>query len=127
MGKLDQQELNGTLAAKWGRQLVPYIDTNDGFIHLLYADEALTGFAELLTKPKIGEFQNNKCVLVHLSTWMMLNQLASQTATPFRIVAVGKKIIVAAWRPLTGLKYAVRNTEYGAMLHIPITEFKELE
>lgn len=127
MGKLDLQQVNGTLAAKWGRQLVPYTDTNDGFIHCVYANEALTGFAEIILEPKIGEFNNNKCLLVHLSTWVMLNTLAAQTATPFRIVALGKNIIAAAWRPLTGLKYAVRNTEHGAMLHIPIGEFKTVE
>lgn len=127
MGKLDLHEVNGTLAAKWGRQLVPYTDTNDGFIHCVYANEALTGFAEIILEPKIGTFNDSKCLLVHLSTWMMLNALANQTATPFRIVAKGKTLIAAAWRPLTGLKYAIRNTEHGAMLHIPITEFKPVE
>lgn len=119
---MDLQELNGTLAAKWSRQLTPYADS----IHALYADEALTGFAELILKPNIGEFQNQKCVLVPLSTWVMLTTLAEKTVTPFRIVAVGKGIIVGAWRSHTGLKYAVRNTEHGACLHIPISEFKEL-
>lgn len=120
---MDLQELNGTLAAKWRRQLLPYSDN----IHCVYVDDALTGFAELILEPKIGKYNDQPCILVPLSTWMMLNMLAAQTVTPFRIVAVGKKIIVAAWRPLTGLKYAIRNTEHGpAMMHIPVSEFKEL-
>ena len=114
--------MNGTLAGAWKRQLVSYNES----IHLVYADEALTGFAALIDDPKIGEINGEKALLVPLPLWIMLKTLAAETVTPFRIAAKGKKIIVGAWMAVTGLKYAVRHTEYGAMVHIPLTEFKPL-
>lgn len=122
---MDRQELLGTLAAAWKRQLVSYSDDSEP-VYCVYADEALTGFAAILDPPLIGKFRDEQCVLISLPRWLFLKFHAEGTATPFRIVAVGKKIIVGAWRPMTGMKYAARNTEHGCMIHIPITEFKEL-
>lgn len=125
---MDRQELIGELSAKWGRQLVPYTRPEDEYpIYCAYADEALTGFVVITDPPKMGEFRGEKAILLPLSSWIMLTTLAGQTVTPSRLVAVGKKASkVAAWRPHSGLKYAVRHTEYGAMLHIPVSEFKEV-
>lgn len=122
---MDRQELLGTLAAKWGRQLTPYL-TSDDPVYGVFSDEALTGFACILDPPKIGEFRNEKCVLLPLARWLLLNYHASNTVTPFRVVAVGESVIVAAWRPLTGMKYAARATKHGIMVHIPISEFDKL-
>jgi len=124
---MDRNELLGKLAAKWGRQFVPYSAGDEDYpMYCVYAEEALTGFIVVTDPPKIGEFRDEKCVLFPLPIWLMLTFQAAQTVTPFRIVAVGKKIIVGAWPSHTGMKYAARNTQYGCMLHIPITEFKEL-
>ena len=123
---MDRQELLGTLSAKFGRQLVPYTD-DEYPIYNVYADEALTGFIVISDPVKIGEFKGEKSILLPLSSWVLLTTLADRTVTPFRLIAVGNKgIRVAAWRPHTGLRYAVRHTEHGAMLHIPLSEFKEL-
>lgn len=123
---MDRQELIGTLSGKFRRAFVPYME-GEYPVYCVYAEEALTGFVLISDPPKIGEFKGDKCVLIPLSSWIIMTTLADRTVTPFRIVAVGKSIIVGAWRPHTGLKYAIRNTEHGAMLHIPISEFKEVE
>lgn len=121
----DRQELLGKLSASWGRQLADH-PTSDGFFYCVYKEEALTGFAMIADPPLIGDFNGEKCVLVPLSAWIAIHTLASHTVTPFRLVAVGNSILVGAWRPHEGLKYAVRNTPAGACLHIPIKELKEL-
>lgn len=115
--------MNGTLAAAWKRQLVKYNES----IYLVYADEALTGFVALIDEPAIGKFNDSACLLIPLSLWIMLKTLAAETVTPFRIAVAGKEAIrVGAWNAITGLKYAVRHTSIGAMVHIPFTEFKAL-
>jgi len=119
---LESEEMNGTLAAAWKRQLVRYNES----IHAVYSDEALTGWAALITEPRIGTFKGTPCLIVSLPLWIMLKTLASETVTPFRIAAQGKNIIVGAWQGITGLKYAIRNTEWGACLHIPLTDFEPL-
>ncbi len=121
--KMEVATMNGKLAAAWKRQLVQY----DGPIYCVYADEALTGFAALIDEPKIGKFNDVVCIMISLPLWIMLKTLASETVTPFRIAASGSKaIVVGAWQAITGLKYAVRNTQHGAMVHIPLTEFKAI-
>ena len=120
---MDRQELLGTLGANWKRALNQYVDD----IYCVYADEALTGFALLVDPPIIGEFDRQKTLLIPLSRWVMLKTLADVTVTPVRVVAVGKSIIVGAWRPHSGLKYAVRNEASGpAMVHIPLSDLKPL-
>jgi len=121
---MDRQELIAKLSVAWKRALSIYIEPD---IYCIYADEALTGFALLIDTPVIGEFDRQKTLLVPLSQWIMVKTLASETVTPFRIVAVGKSVIVGAWRPHTGLKYAIRNEASGpAMVHIPLADLKPL-
>ena len=129
---MDRQELTGTLAAKWERQLVPFTDPGDEYpVYCLYLQEGLTGFACIADPAEFGKFEGDHCVLMPLAKWVMLRALALETVTPFRLVAVGQsgKIMVGAWGPPHhgGLKHPVRNTEHGAMLHIPVTNFKELK
>ena len=124
---MDRDDLTGELAAKWGRQLVPYTSREDDYpIYCVYAEEVLTGFTVISDPPKVGDLDGKKAILLPLACWVMLTTLADRTVTPFRMVAVGKTIRVAAWMPHLGLKYAVRHTEHGAMIHIPVEEFKEL-
>ena len=120
---VERGEIVGTLAVAWKRQLVLHANSNDFDLFAVYADEALTGWAGLTTEPKIGEYEGNKCLLVPVATWIHLKTHATETVTPFRIVAKGQKLIVCAWQAISGLKYAVRNTDNGACLHIPLTEF----
>lgn len=115
----------GILAAEWKRQLVSHAKEANGVeMFAVYADEALTGWLGLVMKPWIGEYKREPCLLMPLPSWMHLKAHAAETVTPFRIALQGKKsIIVKAWMGLTGMKYAVRNTEHGCCLHIPLSEF----
>lgn len=125
---MDRQELITKLTLAWKRAFLPYPYSGYDELHAVYLDEALTGFAFLIEKPSIGEFNGEKCVLVPLSLWMHLKNLANTTVTPFRLVAVGKDVIVGAWQAHSGLKYAVRNAAIGpCTVHIPISEFKTLK
>jgi hypothetical protein len=120
---MDRQELLAKLGVAWKRSLNEYIEN----IYCVYADEALTGFVLIVDKPIIGQFNNQQTLLIPLSQWVMLKTLADVTVTPVRIVAVGKKVIVGAWRPHSGLKYAIRNEASGpAMVHIPLEDLKPL-
>lgn len=120
---VEREDIIGKLSAAWKRQMVAYNES----IYAVYADEALTGWAHIIEAPVIGKFKGEQCLLISLATWIMLKTLASETVTPFRIAAKGKNIIVGAWQGITGLKYAVRNTEHGAMMHIPLSELKPLK
>lgn len=115
-------EIIGTLSAAWKRQ---FVITNPGppDLFAMYSDEALTGWALILQEPKIETFNNMKCVIIPLTSWIMAKTYASETVTPFRIVAKGKNLIEKPFRPHTGLKYAVRNTELGAGMLIPVEDF----
>ena len=123
---MDRQELLAKLTVAWKRQFLPYnIGMDD--LYALYLDEGLTGFAVILDAPTIGEFKGEKCVLIPLSAWIILKNLANTTVTPFRIVCQGKSVVVGAWQAHSGLKYAVRNHATGACtVHIPVSEFKPL-
>jgi hypothetical protein len=120
----DRGEVVGTLAAAWKRQLVIHANSNGFDLFAVYADEALTGWVGLTLSPDIGDFRGNNCLMVPIATWLHLKTHAIETVTPFRIVAKGNGLIVAAWNGITGLKYAVRNTEKGACVFIPLTEFR---
>lgn len=125
---IENAEVIGTLAASWSRQLVSHAKEANGVeIFAVYANEALTGWMGLIMKPWIGEYNNQKCVLVPLPSWMHLKAHAAETVTPFRIVLKGKGLVARAWIGLTGLKYAVRHTQHGACLHIPLTEFEPVK
>lgn len=127
--KLDKAEVVATLAGAFKRQLVSHAARTNGVeIFAVYSNEALTGWLGLVTDPWMGKFENKPCILFPLPTWIHLKAHAAETVTPFRIaVKGGHSIIVAAWQAISGLKYAVRNTEHGACLHIPLTEFKTVE
>ena len=62
-----------------------------------------------------------------IASWIHLKVHATETVVPFRLVLKGKGIVSKAWIGVTGLKYAVRNTEHGACLHIPLTEFEPVK
>jgi hypothetical protein len=125
--KLKKAEVVATLTGAFKRQLVGHCHENSGVeIFAVYMDEALTGWLGLVMKPWIGQFENKKCVLFPINMWLHLKAHAAETVTPFRIALKGKSIVVAAWQAISGLKYAVRNTEHGACLHIPLSEFKPL-
>lgn len=122
---MDRTELLTKLRLAWKRAFQPYMP--DSSIYAIYLEEALTGFVHVIDQPIIGEFKGQKTVMVPLSVWMLLKHLGSDTVTPFRIVAQGKSVIVGAWQPHTGLKYAVRNEALSpCTVHIPISEFKPL-
>lgn len=124
---LENAEVIGTLASAWKRQLVSHAREANGVeMFAVYANEALTGWVGLIMKPWIGKYENKPCLLMPLASWMHLKAHSVETVTPFRIVLKGKGIISKGWKPISGLKYAVRNTEYGACLHIPLTEFRPL-
>ena len=124
---LKKAEVIATLAGAWKRQLVSHAAEANGIeMFAVYAEEGLTGWMGLVMKPWIGEFEHKKCLLFPLPMWIHLKAHAAETVTPFRIALKGKSIVVGAWQAITGLKYAVRNTEHGACLHIPLTEFKPL-
>ena len=125
---LSQAEVVATLAGAFKRQLVSHAAVINGVeIHAVYADEALTGWLGLVMKPWIGEIDRKPCLLFPFPMWLHLKAHAVETVTPFRIALKGHTIIVGAWKPISGLKYAVRNTEHGACLHIPLTEFETLD
>ena len=124
---MDREELKGTLAAAWKRQLVPYTDMEGVPLYGIYADEALTGFLAIADPPLIGEFRSEQCVLIPLALWIMMTMHARETVTNSVLVAVGKNIIFKFWPPATGMKYACRHTKHGHMIHIPISEFKDLK
>jgi len=118
----DVQEIVGKLADKWNRQLILY-SVGPPDIYCLYADEALTGFVAIINKPKIETFESKTCVSVPYATWVMIHTLATMSVTPFRIVAQGKSIIAKGFRPHTGLKFPIRNTELGCTMLIPVEDF----
>ncbi|KKN76170.1 hypothetical protein LCGC14_0373650 [marine sediment metagenome] len=125
---LEKAEVLGKLSAIWRRQLVSHAQEANGVeLFAVYKDEALMGWMGLIMKPWIGEFNNNKCLLMPFGMWIHLKAHAAETVTPFRIVLKGKGLVAKAWIGITGLKYAVRNTKYGACLHIPLTEFKSVD
>lgn len=116
----------GELSAAWGRQIVLFMEGgDDSSIHVVYAQEAVTGWLSFHEKPTVAEFNDVKCVCVPIARWMMVKALAADTVTPFRIVARGKKIIEKAFMPHTGLKYAVRNIDGMPQVMIPIADFDE--
>ncbi len=123
---LDKATLLGKLGAEWKRQLSSHAKEANGVeIFAVYSDEALTGWAGIIMKPWIGEIQRKPCLLMPLPSWMHLKAHAAETVTPFRIVLQGNKSVLArGWLGITGLKYAVRHTEHGCCIHIPLTEFK---
>jgi len=124
-GDLQKAEVIGTLIAAWKRQLVSHAKESSGVeIYAVYADEALTGWMGLIMKPWIGTYEGTKCLLIPIAMWIHLKVHAIETVTPFRIVLKGKGLVAKAWIGITGLKYAVRNTEHGACLHIPLSEFE---
>ena len=126
-GDLKKAEVVATLTGAFKRQLVSHArETNGVEIFAVYLEEGLTGWMGLVMNPWIGEYERKKCLLFPLPMWLHLKAHAMETVTPFRIALKGKSIIVGAWQPISGLKYAVRNTEHGACLHIPLTEFKAL-
>lgn len=126
-GDLKKAEVVATLTGAFKRQLVSHAAEANGVeMFAVYLDEALTGWMGLVMKPWIGEFEHKNCLLFPLPMWIHLKAHAAETVTPFRIALKGNAIIVGAWQAITGLKYAVRNTEHGACLHIPLTEFKPL-
>lgn len=119
---MDRAEILGKLGATWKRALVPY---DGGDLYCVYADEALTGWALIVDEPNIGNFNNQKTLMIPFATWVLIKTLASESVTPFRIVAKGKGLIAGAWRPHTGLKYAIRNEASGpASVHIPLEDLK---
>lgn len=122
---MDVHEIVGKLAAAWKRQFVIF-SVGPPDVYCMYADEALTGFVAIISEPKIEKFKGSPCVLVPLASWVMVKTLASETVTPFRIVAQGKDTIEKAFRPHTGLKYAIRNTELGAAMLIPVEDFNKV-
>ena len=125
---MESAEVIGKLAASWKRQLVSHAKEINGVeIFAVYADEALTGWVGLIMKPWIGSFNNQKCLLMPLAMWIHLKVHATETVTPFRIVLKGKGIVVMGWQAISGLKYAIRNTEHGACLHIPLADFKAVK
>ena len=125
---VESAEVIGKLAASWKRQLVSHAKEINGVeIFAVYADEALTGWVGLIMKPWIGSFNNQKCLLMPLAMWIHLKVHATETVTPFRIVLKGKGIVVMGWQAISGLKYAIRNTEHGACLHIPLADFKAVK
>jgi len=125
---LNKAEVVATLAGAFHRQLVSHAKEANGVeIFSVYADEALTGWLGLVMKPWIGEIDRKPCLLFPFPMWLHLKAHAVETVTPFRIALKGKGIVVGAWKPISGLKYRVRNTEHGACLHIPLTEFAPLE
>jgi len=127
MSDLKKAEVVATLAGAFKRQLVSHAaETNGVEMFAVYLEEALTGWMGLVMKPWIGEVGRKPCLLFPLAMWLHLKAHAIETITPFRIALKGKSIIVGAWKPISGLKYRVRNTEHGACLHIPLSEFKPL-
>lgn len=125
---LENAEVIGTLAGAWSRQLVSHAKEANGVeIYAVYASEALTGWVGLIMNPWIGKYENKPCLLMPIASWMHLKAHAAETVTPFRLVLKGKGIVTKAWMGLTGLKYAVRNTQYGACMHIPLTEFEPIK
>jgi hypothetical protein len=118
----------GRLSAAWKRQLVLYLPGifPNPDIYAVYKDETLTGWAGVIVKPSIGTVESTKCLLVPVATWMSLRSLSDQMVLPFRIVAKGNNLIAKAWKPNTGLKYTVRNTAEGPMLHIPVQDFEAI-
>lgn len=122
----DVNEIVGVLGAKWSRQPVLYSDGEYADIYCLYAKEALTGFVAIIPKPAIRSHADQKCVCVPYSTWVMIHTLATMSVTPFRIVAQGKKLIAKGFRPHSGLKYLIRNTELGCTMLIPVEDFTEV-
>lgn len=124
---LENAEVIGKLAAAWKLQLAVHAEEKNGVeIFAVYKDEALTGWVGLIMKPWIGEFNNNKCLLMPIGMWIHLKAHAEETVTSFRIVLKGKGIVSKGWQAISGLKYAVRNTKHGACLHIPLADFKPL-
>ena len=117
------------MTVAWKRQLTQYdVPVFEQDLFAVYLQEALTGFAYIIDRPTIGNFNGQQCVLVPLHIWKLLKDLAATTVTPFRIVAIGKGIIVGAWQAHTGLKYAVRNDAMNpCTVHIPIADFKPLK
>jgi len=121
----DVHEIVGTLGAAWKRQFIAFSDGPPA-IFCMYLEEALTGFACIIANPVIEEFKNEKCVAIPLASWVMIKTIATETVTPFRIVAQGTNIISKAFMPHTGLKFPVRNTSLGAALLIPVVDFKKV-
>lgn len=118
-------ELVKKLEKTWKRDLeICVVGPPDIFCS--YLGGALTGFVAVIDKPQIGEFKTDKCVLVNLSSWIMLKEFSAATVTPFRVVAKGKNIIEKGFMPHTGLKYAVRSVDGSPMVHIPISDFKNV-
>lgn len=110
------------LGAAWKRSLEIYI-VGPPDIFAMYLDNALTGWVALIEKPQIGTFNEKKCVLVELSSWIMLKEFGATTVTPFRIVAQGKNLIAKGFMPHTGLKYPIRSVDGKPQVHIPIEDF----
>ena len=115
-------QISKKLASAWDRKLVAY-SLGPPDIYCLYADEALTGFVAIISEPKIETFDGQKCVCVPYSAWVMIHTLATMSVTPFRIVAQGKGLIAKGFRPHTGLKFPIRNTEMGCTMLIPVEDF----
>jgi hypothetical protein len=114
-----------TLGAAWKRDLQIFVPGPPD-VYAMYLDEALTGFVAVIPEPKIATFNNMKCVLVGLSSWIMLKEFGAATVTPFRVVAKGKGLIEKGFMPHTGLKYPVRSVDKMPFVHIPIEDFKSV-
>ena len=117
--------ISNKLGDAWKRSLQVF-SVGPPDIYTMYLEGALTGFVAIINKPIIGEFDGRKCVLVDLSSWILLKNLGASTVTPFRVVAQGRNLIEKGFMPHTGLKYPVRSHNKMPYVHIPVEDFKSV-
>ena len=72
----------------------------------------------------IQDFKDEKCLAVSFAAWVVIKNLADETATPFRIVSKGKNLIAKPYMPHVALKHAVREGLAGRVnILIPVKGF----